>query len=99
MPRMAAIGAMTRKPTSMTQASTDVAPIMRVDRDEKNVEVPQQSAAPTPPRIPATRAFSPVAARSRLTGCSHKTHAVLVSRSHRAVTVHPDTDHKGGRNG
>ncbi len=83
----------------MTQASTDVDPIMRVDRDEKNVEVPQQSAAPTPPRIPATRTFSPVEAFSRLTRCSHKTHSVLVSRSHRAVTVQRDTDDKGGRNG
>ncbi len=31
---------------------------MRVDRDEQNVDVPQKAAAPIPPRIAATPAFS-----------------------------------------
>ncbi len=75
---------------------------MRVERDEQNVEVPQQSAAPTPPRIAATRAFSPLSGlRSQQhpswgrSGCSQKPHVLLVSRSHRPVTVHGDTSDKG----
>ena len=58
MPRRAAIGAIRTKPTSITHASTDEGPIMRVDRDEQNVDVPQKAAAPIPPRIAATPAFS-----------------------------------------
>ena len=34
-----------------TQATTELAPISRLERDEQSVETPKQSAAPKPPRI------------------------------------------------
>src|SRR4051794_39809826 len=68
-PRTAATGATTTKPISMTHASTEGEPMRRVERDEQNVDVPQQSAAAMPPRIAATRAFSRSGARSGRTRC------------------------------
>ncbi len=35
----------------MTHASTELAPIMRVDRDEQSVAVANMVAAPSPPSI------------------------------------------------
>src|SRR6266849_8335292 len=47
----ATAGSVTTSPTSMTQATTELAPISRIERDEQRVEAAKQSAAPKPPRI------------------------------------------------
>ena len=42
-------------PKSITQATTDQAPMLRLERAEKKVPVPQARAAPSPPRRAITR--------------------------------------------
>ena len=49
-PRMSAHGSVRTSPTSMTQASTDVAPISLVARVAQIMVVAQANAAPSPPR-------------------------------------------------
>ena len=51
MPLMTVSGAVTAKPTSITQASTDWGPIIRVEREAQRVPVAQKMAAQSPPRI------------------------------------------------
>ncbi len=70
----------------------------RRPRREERRGAPAERRANTPEDSRHARILAG-GAYSRLTGCSHKPHSVLVSRSHRAVTVHGDTHHKGGRNG
>ena len=86
-PRTAATGAIRTKPTSMTHASTEGAPIMRVERDEQNVEVPQQSAAPIPPRIAATGAFSPLYAGAVAACLRGAKQAITASPAQPASTI------------
>ena len=41
----------TARPTIIIQASTELAPIIRLERDELSVATAQQTAVPRPPRI------------------------------------------------
>jgi hypothetical protein len=45
----------TLKPTIITQARTELAPIIRLERDEASVATAQEAAAPRPPTIAITR--------------------------------------------
>src|SRR3990172_12993452 len=45
----------TAKPTIITHASTELAPIIRLDRDEQSVATAQETAAPRPPAMAIIR--------------------------------------------
>src|SRR2546430_12865018 len=44
-------GSSANSPMSIIEATTELAQIIRLDRDEQSVEAPKQKAAPIPPRI------------------------------------------------
>jgi len=50
-PSIAATGAVTTRPTIITQARTETAPISRLERDEQSVVTVQNAAAARPPII------------------------------------------------
>ena len=47
-------GSVTTRPTTMTQARTELAGIVRLDREEQIVVVAHMTAAPRPPKIAST---------------------------------------------
>src|SRR4051794_18821962 len=61
----------TARPTTITQASTENAPIIRLVRDDARVAIAQQRAAPRPPTIATTSGESDSAGAARYRGWAH----------------------------